>query len=147
MFGSPMSFEGSLFDDLRRMQQEMEELFGSAYWPTGIRSVARGTFPPVNVGATPDGVDVYLFAAGLDPASLDISIQQNLLTVAGERNVEAPENAQYYRRERFSGEFRRVISLPEDADPDKVEAHYREGVLHISVRRREATRPRQIEVK
>ena len=88
-----------------------------------------------------------MFAAGLDPASLDISIQQNLLTIAGERQLSSEENANYYRKERFSGVFRRVITLPEDVDPDKVSARYQDGVLQITVQRREATRPRQIEIK
>lgn len=147
MFGSLTSFEGSLLDDLMRMQNDMDELFGPRAWPAGIRSVARGTYPPINVGATPERVDVYVFAAGLDPQSLDISIQQNLLTVSGERQISVPENAQCYRQERFSDGFRRVISLPDDVDPEKVEAQYRDGVLQISVQRREAARPRQIEVK
>ncbi len=147
MFGSLTNFEGSLFDDLRRMQQEMEEMFTPRGWPAGIRSVARGTYPPINVGATSERVDVYLFAAGLDPRALDIQLQQNLLTVAGERNAQMPENAEYYRQERFSGAFKRVISLPEDVDPDKVDARYEDGILHIAIQRREVARPRQIEVK
>jgi HSP20 family protein len=147
MFGTLTNSEGSLFDDLRRMQQDMEEMFGPRAWPAGIRSVARGTYPPVNIGSTGEGVQVYVFAAGLDLQTLDISIQQNLLTVAGERTVEIPENAEYYRQERFSGPFRRVIALPEDVDPDKVDARYVNGILQISVQRREAARPRQIQVK
>ena len=147
MFGSLTNFEGSLFDDLSRMRQEMEELFGPVSWPAGIRSVARGTFPPINVGSTGESVNVYLFAAGLDPKALEISIQQNLLTVAGERKAEAPENVEYYRQERFSGAFRRVIGLPEDVDPEKVEARYVDGILHIAIQRRESARPRQIEIK
>jgi HSP20 family protein len=147
MFGSLTNFEGGLFDDLRRMEQELEDLFGPRGWSAGIRSVARGTYPPINVGATPERVDVYLFAAGLDPKALDISIQQNLLTVAGERNVGLPDQVQHYRQERFSGAFRRVISLPDDVDPDQVDASYLDGVLRISIKRREASRPRQIEVK
>lgn len=147
MFGSLTNFEGSLFDDLKRMQREMDDLFGQSGWPAGIRSVARGTYPPINVGSTNESVEVYLFAAGLDPSTLDISIQQNLLTVAGERKAEVAENAEPYRRERYSGGFRRVISLPEDVDPDKVDARYVDGVLRIAIRRREASRPRQIEVK
>lgn len=147
MFGDLTSFEGSLFDDLRRMQHDMEEMFGPFAWPAGIRSVARGTFPPINVGSTSEGVDVYVFAAGLDPKTLDISIQQNLLTVAGERTVKVPENVEIYRRERFSGSFRRVISLPEDVDPEQVNARYVDGILHVAIQRRESARPRQIEVK
>jgi HSP20 family protein len=147
MFGSLSNFEGSLFDDLRRMQQEVEDMFGTRGWPAGIRSVARGTYPPVNVGATGEAVDVYLFAAGLDPATLDVSLQQNVLTVAGERKLDLPQQVDYYRRERFDGAFKRVIALPEDVDPDKVEARYTDGILHVSIQRREATRPRQIQVK
>lgn len=147
MFGNRTDFGGSLFDDFGRLQAQMDELFGA--WPLGasIRSVAGGSYPPVNVGSTPEQVDIYLFAAGLDPASLDISIQQNLLTVAGERKAPVEENVAYYRKERYDGGFRRVVTLPDDADPEQVEARYRDGVLQIHVKRREAARPRQIEVQ
>jgi HSP20 family protein len=147
MFGSLFgSFDPSLFDEFRRLESEMDQLFGRGSLPAGIRAMRRGTFPPINVGATPERVDVYLFAAGLDPKSLDISIQQNLLAVSGERKVPVDEAADYYRQERYDGEFRRVITLPDDVDPDRVEAKYRDGVLQITVQRREAVRPRQITV-
>jgi HSP20 family protein len=147
MFVNLTNFGGSLFDEFRRVQDDMDEIFGRWPWSAGIRSVARGTYPPINVGSTPEQVDVYLFAAGLDPKTLDISLQQNLLTVAGERKVPAGNDTDYYRKERFDGSFRRVISLPEDVDPDRVSARYTDGVLQIHVQRREAARPRQIEVK
>ena len=108
--------------------------------PTGIRAVRRGTFPPMNVGATPEQIDVYLFAANVNPKSIDVSIQQNLLSVSGTRKVEVDENADYYRRERFDGDFRRTISLTDDVDPDRVQANYRDGILHITLPRREAAR-------
>jgi HSP20 family protein len=128
------------------MQREMDQLFGAASWPSAIRASARGTYPPINIGSTPEQVDVYLFVAGVDPNSLDISLQQNLLTVAGERKLVSEAQANYYRKERFDGGFRRVVTLPEDVDPDQVEARYREGVLHVTIKRHEAARPRQIEV-
>src|SRR6201988_5423285 len=147
MFGSLWgSFDTSLFDDFRRLESEMDQLFGRGPLPAGIRAMRRGTFPPIPVGATPERVDVYLFAAGLDPKSLDISIQQNLLAVSGESKVPVDKSTDYYRQERFDGEFRRVITLPDDVDPDRVEAKYRDGVLQITVQRREAVRPRQITV-
>ena len=147
MFGQHTNVEGSLFDEFRRLEREVDALFGRGTWPAGIRSVARGAFPPVNIGATPEKVDVYLFAAGLDPKGLDISIQQNLLSVSGKRDIPLDDGVNYYRQERFSGEFRRVITLPEDVDPDRVSASYQDGVVQISVQRREASRPRQIRVK
>jgi HSP20 family protein len=64
MFNSLFNVESSLFDEFRRMEQEMDELFGRGPWPAGIRSVERGTYPPINVGSTPEKVDVYLFATG-----------------------------------------------------------------------------------
>ena len=136
----------SLFDELRRLENQMDQLFGSSPWPAGLRAVQRGTFPPLNVGATPERVDVYLFAANLDPKSLDLSIQQNVLAVSGSRKVEVNENADYYRRERFDGDFRRVIMLPDDVDPERVEAKYRDGILQITIQRRESARSRQITV-
>lgn len=147
MFGSPWStFDTSLFDDFRRLEAEMDQLFGRGTLPAGIRALRRGAFPPINVGATPEQVDVYLFAAGLDPKSLDISVQQNLLAISGERRVPIDEAAHHYRQERYDGAFRRVITLPDDVDPDRVEAKYRDGVLQITAQRREAARPRQITV-
>jgi len=142
-----MSFgPDGIFDEFRRLESQMDQLFRGSSWPAEIRSVQRGTFPPLNIGATPERVDVYVFAAGLDPKSLDLSIQQNLLTVSGTRSVQVDEKAQYYRRERFDGEFRRVITLPDDVDPERVEAKYRNGVLQITIKRHESARPRQITV-
>jgi len=147
MFGSLLGNpDTNLFDEFRRLESEMDQLFGRGSFPVGIRAMRRGTFPPINVGATPERVDVYLFAAGLDPKSIDISIQQNLLALSGERKVSFDEAASYYRQERYDGEFRRVITLPDDVDVDRVDAKYRDGVLQITVQRREPSRPRQITV-
>lgn len=146
MFIGLRNLEGNLFDEFRRMQQEMDGVFASGRWPTGIRTVAEGSFPPVNVGATPERVDVYVYASGIDTGSLDISIQHNLLTIVGERNLITEAGADYYRRERFDGGFHRVVTLPDDVDAERVEAQYIDGVLHVVVPRKEASRPRQIPV-
>jgi HSP20 family protein len=90
---------------------------------------------------------LYLFAAGLDPKTVELNIQRNLLTVAGERKIPVNKEATYYRQERFGGAFRRVIALPEDVDPAQVEARYRDGILQITARRRESAKPRQIAVQ
>lgn len=147
MYGFPFGgFDSGVLDDFLRLEGEFDQLLRRTPWTTGIRAVRRGTFPPINVGATPERVDVYVFASGLDPAGLEISVQQNLLTIAGSRTIEANDQAEYYRRERFDGDFRRVITLPDDVDPGRCEAKYRNGVLQVTVQRREASRPRQITV-
>ena len=146
MFGIPSSMPGSVLDELWRLQQDVDELFGNWTSSGGIRSLPRGSFPAVNVGHTPERVDVYVFAPGIDAKTLDISIQRNLLSVSGKREIPVNEEATYYRQERFSGEFRRVISLPEDVDPERVQAKYRDGIVQIRVERRESARPRQIQI-
>jgi HSP20 family protein len=143
-----MYSESPLLAQFRRLEEELDEIFGTATpWTGGIRSLPPGTFPAINVGGTEDNVTVYLFAPGIDAKKLEISIQQNVLTVSGERELPRDDGAAYYRQERFGGEFRRVLSLPEDVDPDKVEASYRDGVVQITVRRRESAKPRQIAIR
>lgn len=137
---------GGLFDELRRVQEQMDTHMGRWPYGTAIRSVARGEFPAINVGATPETVDVFVFASGIDSESLEVTLHENVLTVAGDRTVPSQEDASYYRQERFSGSFRRTITLPDDVDPDRVEAKYRDGVLQISVQRRQAIQPRRIDV-
>jgi HSP20 family protein len=144
LFGS---FDGGVLNELRRFESDIDQMFDRWAPATGIRAPRRGAFPPLNVGFTPERVDVYLFAAGLDPKKLDLTIQQNLLIVSGSRPAPAEAEADYYRKERYDGEFRRVITLPDDVDPDRVQASYRDGVLQITVQRREASRPRQISVQ
>lgn len=147
MFWNIGNFDERLLDDFRRVQREMDGLFGTGPARTGIRATTRGSYPPVNVGATAGQADVYVFAAGVDPKDLDISLQQNLLSIAGERKLDEEAEAEHYRRERFQGKFHRVITLPDDVDPERVSAQYRDGVLHINVKRRESSRPRQIEIQ
>ena len=115
MFGY-LTTGASPFDHLRELQQHMDQVYGGTPTPASIRAVARGSYPPINVGVTPDAVEVFVFAAGMDPQKLDISIQQNVLTVAGARNLPLESEGNYYVRERYDGDFRRAISLPEDVD-------------------------------
>lgn len=146
---SPM-FRSSadLFAELNRMQSLLDQVFPAA-GASSIRSMAGASFPVLNVGTTPTSVEVQALAPGLDPDKLEITVDRGLLVIAGERRSELPpqgERATVYANERFTGRFRRVISLPEDADPARVDATYRDGVLRISVAKRESSLPRRIEV-
>ena len=146
MLRSITDFDAGIFDELRRMERQMNELFEAWPWPLSIRQGAVRGYPPVNVGITPEYVDVYVFAPGLSPEAFDIALQQNVLTIAGERRP-PEEKGQYHLQERFTGAFRRSFTLPEDLDPEQVEARYRDGVLRVRIRRREAVQPRRITVQ
>lgn len=137
-------FPRDIFSEMERLQRELAQSFE---WPTSIRGLARG-FPALNVGSTPKSVEIYAFAPGLDPAALNVQIEKGVLTVEGERAAEAaPEQAAVHIDERFRGRFRRVVTLPDDIDPNAVSAKYRDGVLHISVARKEAAQPRRIAIE
>ena len=95
-------------------------------------------------------VEIYAFAPGLDPASIDVQLEKGVLTVAGERKGALPPadaKATTHIDERFAGRFRRVVTLPDDIDPKAVAARYRDGVLHISIQRRETAQPRRINIQ
>ncbi len=137
-------FPRELFAELDRLQREMtRSLDGSS----SIRGFTRG-FPAMNVGSTPRSVEVYAFVPGVDPNSLEIQIEKGVLTIAGERKAEdVPEKSAVHVDERFAGRFRRVVTLPDDIDVDAATARYRDGVLHISVARKEAAQARRITIQ
>jgi HSP20 family protein len=137
-------FPRDVFAELDRLQREMQQAFDTG---PSIRGLTRG-YPALNVGGTPTSVEIFAFAPGLDPATLDVQLEKGTLTIAGERKApEVPEKATVHIAERFAGRFRRVISLPDDVDPNAIEARYRDGVLHVSVRRKEEAQPRRIAIQ
>ena len=150
MYESLLNFPGSLFGDFERLRRELDDVFESGGVPASIRSVAPGAFPAVNVGSTPQSLEVYAFAPGIDAAKVDVTVDRGVLTIAGDRPSTLPGGdgkVSVFSRERSSGAFRRAISLPEDADPTQVNATYRDGVLHISVARRQAAQPQRIAIQ
>ncbi len=150
MYPSMLRTTGDWFADFEQLQDRLDELFGGRTGTSSIRAVGRaGAFPALNVGTSSDALEIYALAPGIDPKSIEVSVEKGVLAVAGERPAlptRQGEERNVYANERFSGRFRRVIALPEDADPARVEANYRNGVLKIVVPKHEASKPRQIQV-
>jgi HSP20 family protein len=145
-----MHYPTSLFGELSRLQREMEQLFGGVSAPTNIRATRWGTFPAVNVGRSRDQVEIAVFVPGVAPDTIDLSFHEGLLTIAGERQADAAEEAgleDVYLQERFHGPFKRNLSLPEDVNPERISAEYRNGVLQIRAPMRESIEPRKINVR
>ncbi|MGE5469037.1 MAG: Hsp20 family protein [Ignavibacteria bacterium] len=138
-------FPRDMFAELDRLQREIQQ---AVDFSPSIRGVGRGGFPAMNIGGTAKSVEIYAFAPGVDPAGLDVQIEKGVLTIAGERKADGvPEKAAVHIDERFAGRFRRVVTLPDDIDASSVQAKYRDGVLHISIARKEAAQPRRITVQ
>lgn len=150
MYESILTHPNHLFGQFERLRRELDDVFGVSGLPTSIRSVAPGTLPAVNVGRTPTSVEIYAFAPGLDASKIEVTLDRGVLRIAGERASGIPTDdpkVQVYTRERGSGSFTRAISLPDDVDPGHVHASYRDGVLQVSIARRESAQPKRITVQ
>ena len=150
MYESILNQPHGLFGQFERMRRELDDVFGVSGLPNSIRSVAPGTFPAINIGRTSTSVEIYAFAPGLDSSKIDVTLDRGVLRISGVRASGIPINdprVHVYTRERGTGSFTRAISLPDDIDPAHVNASYRDGVLQVSVARREAAQPKRITVQ
>ena len=143
----PVFFERDSFTELEHLQRQMDNLFknvaGAERYPRRV-----GVYPLVNISEDPDHIYVRAELPGVSPEDLDITIKDQQLVLRGERKIPTAEkNVNYHRRERESGFFRRVLRLPAQVDPAKVEAVSKDGVLTITLAKPEEVKPRQISVK
>ena len=139
-------FPRDLYAELDRLQRQIQQSFELS---PSIRGIARGAYPALNVAATPESAEVYAFAPGLDPKSIEVQIERGVLSIWGERADGLPrddERSSVHVNERYAGRFHRVITLTDDLDPGEVRAAYRDGVLHVSIARQKAARPRRVQV-
>jgi HSP20 family protein len=136
------------YGELRRLQQEMDELFGRwgmrfPKWPALAVS-----YPPVNVWEDNDFVYAEAELPGLKLADLEISVTgDNELILKGKREAVVPEKVEWHRQERGFGSFERALRLPVAVDANKIEARLENGVLTIQMAKRPEVKPRRIPVK
>ena len=142
----PSAWQG--FEELDRLQQEMNRLFSSYTGERIRRAVGFGVFPPMNVSEDADNLYVRAELPGVNPEEIEISVEGDNLTLRGERRLpEIQAGVNYHRREREAGRFRRVISLSTKINPEAVDASFKNGVLQIILPKAEELKPRQIAVK
>jgi len=140
-------FPRDLFAEVERLQRQVHQALELS---PSIRGFARGGFPALNVASTPQSAEIYGFAPGLDPKKIDVQLERGVLSISGERDPDLPgddQRASFHTSERFAGRFHRVISLSDDLDPNEVRATYRDGILHVSIKRQESALPRRIDIK
>lgn len=130
-------------DDVRR---DMERMFDSLTGFAGLRT--PGVYPAINVSEDANAVYVRAEVPGIKAEDLDIRMENDTLTIAGERQrATDDESVSYHRREREWGAFRRSFSLPTRIDSTLVEANYRDGILTVTLPKAAEARPKQITVQ
>lgn len=139
------------FRELDQMQSRINRIFGEAYRGSGNDELLnRGDWlPPVDIYEN-DKHEIVLKAElpGIRREDLDIRVENNLLTIRGERKRdEETKQESYHRVERSYGAFNRSFALPSTVATDQVSAEFKDGVLTIALPAREEAKPRQIQVK
>ena len=140
------------FGEIERLRREVDRVFGSlgsdpSHALTFLPGLAARQHPHLNVAEVGEDYLVEGLAPGVDPSTLDVSVQGNRLTVSGEKK--APEGVKpeaFHRSERSAGRFVRTVDLPADVDPNKVKATYVDGVLQVRLPKAETAKPKRIEI-
>lgn len=133
---------------LRRLNTLLDEAFGS--WPQQQENGALTSswIPACDVFEDKDAVKIVAELPGVQAEDVKISLENNLLTIRGEKRQQAEEkNERVHRYERTYGSFERAFALPTTVDPEKIAANYANGVLTVSIPKAERARPREIPVK
>ena len=145
--GGPGSRWTNPFDEIERMRSHMERL-SSLLSRSFAGQPASGVFPLMNVTEDTDNYFVRAELPGIKSEDLDISVAGESLTVAGERRLPAEDaGATFHRRERESGYFSRILTLPGSVNAEAISAKITDGVLTVVLPKAEAAKPKQISVK
>jgi HSP20 family protein len=136
------------FGDMSLLQNQMNRLFETALQGrTGDATGTTGWIPAADIYESDNDLVVTLDLPGIEPKNVDIRVENNVLTIRGERQLgEKQEAESFHRVERFYGVFARSFSLTTSVDTEKIRASYNAGVLTITLPKAEAAKPRKIQI-
>lgn len=139
MYETPTTTLSSLLDDF----------LGNGMFNAWDRDISLVNYPRVDIVEEKDTYKITADMPGLDKEDIAVEIKNGVLSLSGEKKEEKTEKDKnrYYHYERRYGSFRREFALPDHVDADHVEAKYANGVLELTLRKTEAAKPKQIEVK
>ena len=137
------------FSTMQDRMNRMNRLFRESYSPEGPEEALTTTSfaPPVDIYEDEHTITLKMEVPGIDEKDIDVRIENNTLTVHGERKIEKEEKEENFRRvERQYGSFTRSFTLPSSVDTGQVSAHYDKGVLKINLAKKAEAKPKQIKV-
>jgi HSP20 family protein len=136
------------FREFSTVQDRLNRLFRESYGEGREEALTTSTFAPlVDVYEDEHNITLKIEVPGIDEKDIDVQIENNTLTVHGERKFEKEEKEENYRRvERQYGSFTRSFTLPNTVDAEHVQAHYDKGVLKIQLAKKAEAKPKQIKV-
>lgn len=137
------------FRELRSLQDEVNRVFSSSFNRSDETGMMRGAWnPSVDIFENKDSIVLEAELPGLAPEDVNISIENNVLTIHGERKFEKKdEGDNFHRVERSYGSFTRSFTLPPTVSSENVDADFENGILRLQLAKREEAKPRRIEIK
>jgi HSP20 family protein len=134
---------------LNQLRREMDRMFEGAGEGEENSAIATSDWvPAVDIKETKDAFVLHADVPGVDPKDIDVHMENGILTIKGERESEKKEEKEGYKRvERQYGSFYRRFSLPDTADAEKIAAKCKNGVVEITIPKKEAVQPRKISVE
>ena len=134
--------------DVASLQDEMERVFRQVFGDRGAASPAGAFSPALDVEESEDAFTLHVELPGVRADEVEVSLEENVLTIAGERSFYDAKEAEGFRRiERHFGRFHRSVRLPDRVDADAVQASYRDGMLTVTVPKAEESKPRRIQIQ
>ena len=136
------------FDRWANLRDEMNNLFELPFWSNFGRQTQlfSGWTPALDLYQNNDNVVAIVELPGMRKEDIEISLHDGMLTISGERSSGSSNGENAERTERFSGKFRRSITLPTRVDAGKVSANYKDGILTVTLPKAEEAKPKQIKV-
>jgi HSP20 family protein len=132
---------------LDRLQDEINDLFDFGQLPATAGLFDRPVTPAVDILENPGDFKVTCELPGIDQKDIDVSITSNVLTIKGEKKEDRElKEGKYYRKESRTGSFQRTLSLPTSVDSEKINAELKDGILTITLPKKEEVKPKQITV-
>jgi HSP20 family protein len=137
------------FRELSSIQNELNRLFGRTFGTEEGQDVRTAEWvPALDVAETEDRFVITAELPGVKPDEVDISVENSVLTITGERKFYSETKEEdFHRIERRFGSFARSITLPSVADPERIQASFDDGVLTVEIPKREEAKPRKIQIK
>src|SRR5205823_13837915 len=137
------------FSTMQNRMNLMNRLFRESYSPEGPEEALTTTSfaPPVDIYEDEHNITLKIEVPGIDVKDIDVRIENNTLTVHGERKFEKEEKEENFRRvERQYGSFTRSFTLPNTVDAEQVQAHYEQGILKVQLAKKAEAKPKQVKV-
>lgn len=134
--------------ELAALRDEMERAFRQTFGAPSTEAVLAGAWTPaLDVEETDAAFEVHVEAPGVKPEDIDVTVEEGVLTISGERRFyEDKDEAGFRRVERRFGRFHRTLRLPTPVNPEKVEASYTGGMLSVTIPKTEAAKPHKIDI-